>query len=47
MKDTTATYANQIQILSLRNAELERDAGKLRSQLSESSDGVVRALRPT
>ncbi|MDQ1040541.1 cell division protein FtsB [Streptomyces sp. V3I8] len=46
LKDTTATYANQIQILSLRNAELERDAGKLRSQLS-SSDGVVCALRPT
>ncbi|WP_086809295.1 hypothetical protein [Streptomyces reticuliscabiei] len=47
LKDTAATYANQIQILALRNAELERDAGKLRSQLSDSSDGVVRALRPT
>ncbi|MEU6032048.1 hypothetical protein ABZ825_34445 [Streptomyces tauricus] len=47
LKDATATYANQIQILALRNAELEEDAGKLRSQLSDSSDRVVRALRPT
>ncbi|MFD4224740.1 MULTISPECIES: hypothetical protein [Streptomyces] len=47
LKDTVATYANQIQVLALRNAELEKDAGKLRSQLSDASDGVVRALRPT
>lgn len=45
LKETVAVYANQIQALSLRNAELEEDARKLRAQLSDSSGSVVRPLR--
>ncbi|MFJ2604449.1 hypothetical protein ACIO13_05575 [Streptomyces sp. NPDC087425] len=42
---TVATYANQIQALALRNAELEEDARKLRSQVDEATRGAVRPLR--
>lgn len=45
LKDTVATYANQIQVLTLLNEELVGDARKLRTQLAEHSDGVVRPLR--
>lgn len=45
LKDTVATYANQIQVLTLLNEELVEDARKLRTQLAKHSDGVVRALR--
>jgi cell division protein FtsB len=45
LKQTVAAYANQIQVLALRNAELEEDARKLRAQLSDATDGVVRPLR--
>lgn len=45
LKDTATTYANQIQALTLRNTELEEDALKLRAQLAQHSDGVVRPLR--
>ncbi len=47
LKDTEATYANQVQVLALRNIELENDARKLRAQLAErSDDNVVRVLVP-
>jgi chromosome segregation ATPase len=45
LQDTVATYANQIQALTLRNAELEEDARKLRSQVDEATRGAVRPLR--
>ncbi|MFD5117176.1 hypothetical protein ACFWNG_33535 [Streptomyces sp. NPDC058391] len=45
LQDTVATYANQIQALALRNAELEEDARKLRSQVDEATRGAVRPLR--
>ncbi|ARF53679.1 hypothetical protein [Streptomyces gilvosporeus] len=45
LKDTVVVYANQIQVLTLRKAELEEDARKLRTQLADHSEGVVRSLR--
>ncbi|MGW0561640.1 hypothetical protein ACWDZ4_13725 [Streptomyces sp. NPDC003016] len=45
LQDTVATYANQIQALALRNAELEEDARKLRSQVDEATRGTVHPLR--
>ncbi|MBT2491814.1 hypothetical protein J7E96_25450 [Streptomyces sp. ISL-96] len=45
LRSTVAAYANQIQILTLRNAELEADAHRLRAQLVEEKHGVVKQLR--
>ncbi|WP_329486707.1 hypothetical protein OG618_08570 [Kitasatospora sp. NBC_01246] len=39
--DTVSTYANQIQVLALRNAELEEDNRRLRHQLEEAAGTVV------
>jgi hypothetical protein len=38
LKDTLATYANQIQILTLRNAELETQNARLLERLRQSGD---------
>ncbi|QFQ97957.1 hypothetical protein F9278_19045 [Streptomyces phaeolivaceus] len=45
LRATVTAYANQIQILTLRNAELEADAHQLRAQLAEDQHGVVKQLR--
>ncbi len=45
LKTTVATYANQIQVLALRNAELEADATALRGQIADATGGTVRPLR--
>ncbi|MEU9303373.1 hypothetical protein [Streptomyces sp. NPDC048269] len=45
LKDTVTVYANHIQALTLRNAELEEDARKLRAQVDEATRGAVRPLR--
>ncbi|WP_424862931.1 hypothetical protein [Streptomyces sp. MMS24-I29] len=45
LKATVATYANQIQVLALRNAELEADATTLRGQIADATSGTVRPLR--
>lgn len=45
IKETAATYANQIQVLTLRNVELEDDARRLRAQLTDHSHSVVRPFR--
>ncbi|WP_447039297.1 hypothetical protein [Streptomyces sp. DSM 118878] len=45
LRSTVAAYANQIQILTLRNAELEADAHQLRAHLDEEQRGVVKQLR--
>ncbi|QLH20590.1 TetR-like C-terminal domain-containing protein [Streptomyces sp. Rer75] len=41
LKDTLATYANQIQILTLRNAELETQNARLLERLRQSGDNVA------
>jgi small-conductance mechanosensitive channel len=41
LKDTLATYANQIQVLTLRNAELETEHAHLLERLRQSGDNVV------
>ncbi|MFB7467687.1 hypothetical protein ACFCZ1_30050 [Streptomyces sp. NPDC056224] len=45
LKTTVSTYANQIQVLALRNAELEVDAAALRGQVADATAGKVRPLR--
>ncbi|MGW6394269.1 hypothetical protein ACWFR1_28065 [Streptomyces sp. NPDC055103] len=45
LRSTVAAYANQIQILTLRNAELEVDGHRLRAQLVEEQHGAVTQLR--
>ncbi|MHC5701971.1 hypothetical protein OTC26_011025 [Streptomyces tirandamycinicus] len=45
LKATVATYANQIQVLALRNAELEADAATLRGQIADATSGTVWPLR--
>ncbi|MFE9925743.1 hypothetical protein ACFYQA_30510 [Streptomyces sp. NPDC005774] len=45
LRSTLAAYANQIQILTLRNAELESDARQLRQALSEQHHSTVTPLR--
>ncbi|MEU9473459.1 hypothetical protein AB0D78_44320 [Streptomyces avermitilis] len=45
LKDTLATYANQIQVLTLRNAELETQNTRLLEQLRHSGENV--AVLPT
>ncbi|MFD5784384.1 hypothetical protein [Streptomyces sp. NPDC126933] len=44
LRSTVAAYANQIQTLTLRNAELEADSRRLQSRNAESQDGVIRQL---
>ncbi|MEV0484505.1 hypothetical protein AB0I69_28320 [Streptomyces sp. NPDC050508] len=41
LKDTVATYANQIQVLTLRNAELETQNARLLERLRQSGDNVA------
>lgn len=45
LRATVAAYANQIQILALRNAELEADARRLRAQVAGGQERVVRQLK--
>lgn len=45
-KQTVATYANHIQVLTLRNAELENEAVILRGQIAQATRGMVRPIRP-
>jgi hypothetical protein len=41
-----ATYANQIQVLTLRNAELETQNARLLERLRQSGDNVAVLLAP-
>jgi hypothetical protein len=41
LKDTAATYANRIQALTLRNAELETQNARLLERLRQSGDNVA------
>ncbi|MGW9211263.1 hypothetical protein ACWGR4_30320 [Embleya sp. NPDC055664] len=41
LKDTLATYANQIQCLTLRNVELEKDNARLVEQLQRAGGNVA------
>ncbi|MEU9286533.1 hypothetical protein AB0D57_17885 [Streptomyces sp. NPDC048275] len=41
LKDTLATYANQIQVLTLRNVELETQNAHLLERLRQSGDNVA------
>ncbi|GAA2141458.1 hypothetical protein [Streptomyces synnematoformans] len=41
LRDTVATYANQIQVLTLRNAELETHNARLLERLRQSGDNVT------
>lgn len=41
LKDTLATYANQIQVLTLRNAELETQNARLLERLRHSGENVT------
>jgi hypothetical protein len=41
LKDSLATYANQIQVLALRNAELETQNARLLERLRQSGDNVA------
>ncbi|MFE2430967.1 hypothetical protein ACFXJ5_30025 [Streptomyces sp. NPDC059373] len=45
LRATVAAYANQIQILALRNAELEADARRLHAQPAGKQVGVVKQLK--
>ncbi|MEU7211855.1 hypothetical protein AB0B06_25960 [Streptomyces sp. NPDC044989] len=45
LRATVAAYANQIQVLALRNAELEADIRQLHAQLDGGQEGVIRQLR--
>lgn len=46
LKATVATYANQIQILALRNAELEADNQRLRTHLDRQHADVISLNTP-
>ncbi|MGW3660889.1 hypothetical protein ACWD6R_36905 [Streptomyces sp. NPDC005151] len=46
LRKTVATYANHIQVLTLRNAELEGETAVLRGQIEESVRGTVRSIPP-
>lgn len=47
LKATVTAYANQIQILALRNAELEADAQRLRAHIDvQSADVISLTTRP-
>ncbi|TVZ84790.1 hypothetical protein [Streptomyces sp. BK340] len=41
LKDTVATYANQIQVLALRNAELETENARLLERLRQWGDNIA------
>ncbi|MER7695687.1 hypothetical protein [Streptomyces sp. NPDC096095] len=41
LKGTVATYANQIQVLALHNAELEKQHARLHERLRQSGDNVA------
>ncbi|AWL41941.1 MAG TPA: hypothetical protein DD420_24820 [Streptomyces sp.] len=43
---TVAVYANHIQVLTLRNKELEGETAVLRGQIKEATGGAVRPIRP-
>ncbi|MFF7097747.1 hypothetical protein ACFY9A_35985 [Streptomyces rubradiris] len=45
LRATVAIDANQIQVLALRNAELEADAATLRGRIADATSGTVRPLR--
>ncbi|MEU1707969.1 hypothetical protein ABZ478_21715 [Streptomyces sp. NPDC005706] len=45
LRAIVAAYANQIQVLALRNAELEADAHKLRQALSTAPHSIVSPLQ--
>ncbi|WP_324783182.1 hypothetical protein [Streptomyces sp. H51] len=45
LRATVAAYANQIQVLALRNAELEADTRRLQAQLDGGREGVIKQLR--
>ncbi|MEV0036432.1 hypothetical protein [Streptomyces sp. NPDC050804] len=47
LRSTVAAYANQIQILALRNAQLEADAQRLQAQVAGGQERVVRQLKGT
>lgn len=42
---TVAAYANRIQVLALRNAELEADVRRLHTQLDGRQGGVIKQLK--
>lgn len=44
LRTTVAAYANQIQILALRNAELESDVRRTQDRIARDGEGVVRQL---
>ncbi|MEU9472204.1 hypothetical protein AB0D78_37510 [Streptomyces avermitilis] len=46
LRRTAATYANHIQVLTLRNAELEGETAALRGQIEKAHEGTVRLIRP-
>lgn len=46
LKDSLATYANQIQVLTLRNVELESENARLLERLRHSGDNVTALLAP-
>ncbi|MFB6846173.1 hypothetical protein ACFCXS_15105 [Streptomyces sp. NPDC056373] len=45
LRATVAAYANQIQVLALRNAELETDTQRLQAQLDRGREGLIKQLR--
>ncbi|WP_406358479.1 hypothetical protein [Streptomyces sp. NBC_00658] len=47
LKDTVDTYANQIQVLTLRNAELETQNTRLLERLRQSGDNVAVLSAPS
>ncbi|MFH9612905.1 hypothetical protein ACH4MM_03895 [Streptomyces pratensis] len=46
LRQTVFTYANRIQILTLRNTELEGESTALRGQIGEATGGKIRPIRP-
>ncbi|MCE3031458.1 MULTISPECIES: hypothetical protein [Streptomyces] len=47
LKETAATYADQIQVLTLRNAELEAQNARLLERLRQSGDNVAVLSAPS
>ncbi|MFG2409555.1 hypothetical protein ACGFR8_35540 [Streptomyces brevispora] len=45
LRQTVATYANHIQVLTLRNKELEGEIAVMRGQIEEATGGTVRPIR--
>ncbi|MEV7108733.1 hypothetical protein [Streptomyces atroolivaceus] len=46
LRQMVATYANHIQVLTLKNKELEGETAALRGQIEEATGGTVRLIRP-